>query len=46
MVFGILPALANSSSRYGPPTYFTANLTDQTLQNKPLFQPNATLIEK
>jgi hypothetical protein len=53
-VFGILPALANSStnacsSSYildnGPPTYFSADLTDQTFQNQPLFQPNATLQE-
>ncbi|KAF8348551.1 hypothetical protein F5887DRAFT_950609 [Amanita rubescens] len=50
-VFGILPALANSSTNAsfildnGPPTYFSANLTDQIFQNQPLFQPNATLQE-
>lgn len=29
----------------GSPAYFTANLTDQTRPNQPLFQPNATLPE-
>ncbi|KAF8724737.1 hypothetical protein AX14_008640 [Amanita brunnescens Koide BX004] len=53
-IFGTLPALADSSTNTlastfildnGSPTYFSANLTDQTLPNQPLFQPNATLPE-